>query len=130
VAAILIALLFLGGAAFAQVPVQLPPAATDHVSAKIRFDLSVFDQSGLYGPPDGLRAAAYEFCIPASEYAAGVVKAVDPTIQIYPASPGRIGCGSDQLLCIGSTHQPEFRDVLRRLAELDFVRRIELSFAE
>ena len=34
------------------------------VAAKIRFDLSVLDDSGLYGPADGLRALDYEFCIP------------------------------------------------------------------
>ena len=108
----------------AQVPVQLPP------SDKIQFDLSVFDADGLYGPPDGLRAAAYEFCIPASAELAASVQAIDPTAQIFASSPGRIGCGNHQYLCVGSTYQPDFRTVLANLAQLDFVTRIELSFAE
>ena len=87
----------------AQVPVQLPLAAPGVLSDKIHFDLSAFNEDGLYGPPDGLRSAAYEFCIPARQDLAGEVLSIDPTVQIYPSSPGRIGCGSDEYLCIGST---------------------------
>jgi hypothetical protein len=88
------------------------------LNAKIHFDLSEFDDDGLYGPPDGLRAAMYEFCIPARADLAAEVTSIDP-IQIYASSPGRIGCGSDEYLCIGSTGQPGFRAVLANLAELD-----------
>jgi hypothetical protein len=114
----------------AQVPVQLPPRMPSGVNTRIHFDLSGFEDSGLLGPPDGLRAAAYEFCIPAHEELASEVKAIDPTVQIFAGSPGRIGCTDDQYLCIGSTHQPGFRSVLVNLAQLDYVTRIELSFAE
>jgi hypothetical protein len=37
---------------------------------------------------------------------------------------GRIGCGTDEVLCLGSTHQPEWRQVLTNLARLPYVRRI------
>jgi hypothetical protein len=84
----------LGQPAFAQVPVQLPPAPPDAVNAKIHFDLSEFDDDGLYGPPDGLQAAMYEFCIPARADMAAEVSSIDPTVQIYAGSPGRIGCSS------------------------------------
>ena len=56
----------LGHSAFAQVPVQLPPAPPGAVTAKIHFDLSEFSDHGLYGPPDGLRAAMCEFLHPRS----------------------------------------------------------------
>jgi hypothetical protein len=58
------------------------------VDTRIHFDLSGFDDSGLFGLPDGLRAAAYEFCIPAHEELASEVKAIDPTVQIFTGSPG------------------------------------------
>ena len=116
--------------AFAQVPVQLPLARPDAVSTKIQFNLSEFNDDGLYGPPDGLRAAMYEFCIPAVADLAAEVASIDPTIQIYASSPGRIGCSSDEYLCIGSTGQPGFRDVLANLAQLDYVTRIQLSVPE
>lgn len=45
-------------------------------------------------------------------------------------SPGRIGCGSHENFCIGSTHQTNFRDVLRDLTELPSVTRIDQSFFE
>ena len=49
---------------------------------------------------------------------------------MYSTSPGRIGCGDDQVLCIGETHQPEWRTVLEQLAALDYVEQINQSFAE
>jgi hypothetical protein len=116
--------------AFAQVPVQLPPAPPGGVSTKIHFDLSEFNDDGLFGPPDGLRAAMYEFCIPARADLAAEVASIDPTDQIYAGSPGRIGCASGEFLCIGSTGQPGFRDVLANLAQLDYVSRIQLSVPE
>jgi hypothetical protein len=118
----------LGQSAFAQVPLQLPPP--DAVNAKIHFELSEFNDDGLYGPPNGLRAAMYEFCIPARADLAAEVASIDPTVQIYASSPGRIGCGSDEYLCIGSTGQPGFREVLANLAQLEYVSRIQLSVPE
>ena len=119
-----------GQSACAQVPVQLPPAPADAVSTKIHFDLFEFNDDGLYGPPDGLRAAMYEFCIPAGADLAVEVASIDPTVQIYASSPGRIGCGSDEYLCIGSTGQPGFREVLANLAQLEYVSRIQPSVPE
>ena len=69
---------------------QVPSAPADAVATKIHFDLSVFDEDGLYGPPGGLRAAAYEFCIPAHDEMAAQVASIDPTIQVYASSPGRV----------------------------------------
>jgi hypothetical protein len=120
----------LGQSAFAQIPVQLPPAPPGGLSTKIHFDLSEFNDVGLYGPPDGLRAAMYEFCIPARADLAAEVASIDPTVQVYASSPGRIACSSDEYLCIGSTGQPGFREVLANLAQLDYVSRIQLSVPE
>jgi hypothetical protein len=120
----------LGQSAYTQVPVQLPPAPPGAVSTKIHFDLSEFNDDGLYGPPEGLRAAMYEFCIPALADLAAEVASIDPTVQIYAVSPGRIGCSRDEYLCIGSTGQPGFRQVLANLAQLDYASRIQLSVPE
>jgi hypothetical protein len=129
-AALLAVVATYGQSACAQVPVQLPPAPADSVSTKIHFDLSEFNDDGLYGPPDGLRAAMYEFCIPARADLAAEVASIDPSIQIYASSPGRIRCASAEYLCIGSTGQPGFREVLANLAQLDYVSRIQLSVPE
>ena len=116
--------------AFAQVPVQVPSAPPGVVHTKIQFDLSMFNDDGLYGPPGGLRAAAYEFCIPAHDAMAAEVASIDPTVQIYAGSPGRVGCGDGELLCVGSTAQSGFQQVLANLGQLEYVTEIRLSVPE
>ena len=97
---------------------------------KIRFDLSQLNDNGLYGPADGLRVLHYEFCIPADLSLRDEVKAIDPTLNIYSGSSGRIGCQADQLLCVGHTGQPNFRDVLAQLSALPNVQQIEQTWFE
>ncbi|MEN8809103.1 MAG: hypothetical protein ABF291_16615 [Desulfobacterales bacterium] len=97
---------------------------------KITFDISGFDASGLYGPLGGKRALSYEFCIPNTVMNRTEVERIDPTVTFFDQSPGRIGCGTHESLCIGSTHQKDFAKILRRLAELTYVQRIDQSFFE
>ena len=97
---------------------------------KIELDLSALDANGLQGPPDGLRSMAYEFCIPAREDYRREVMSVDSSVKIYRQSPGRIRCGGDQYLCVGETHQPGYRNVLRELASLSYVERIVPAYFE
>jgi hypothetical protein len=103
----------------------VPPAPSG-----ITFDLAAIDAAGLTGPPDGKVAVAYEYCIPATDAAAAEVRAVDPTARPMPGSPGRIGCRPGWWLVTGSTAQPGWRDVLRRLAALDYVARIDRAYFE
>jgi hypothetical protein len=105
------------------------PRQVDPMS-KITFRLAQLNQEGLYGPPGGLRALHYEFCIPGDAAHAAQVREIDPTIQIFPKSRGRIGCAAGEYLCIGSTHQPGFKTVLVKLARLPYVRRIDQAFFE
>jgi hypothetical protein len=87
-------------------------------------DLTQLDGDGLRGPPDGKVAMAYEFAVPNIEECKAQVKAIDSTVKLMPGSRGRVGAGKDECLCIGSTHQRNWREVLRRLAELPYVDRI------
>ena len=108
-------------------------AASTHITpagSGIRFDLGRLNTDGLQGPPDGLRALHYEYCIPDQSEAIREVTAIDPTLQIQGGSPGRVGCGAGQLLCLGHTHQPDHRAVLERLAALAFVAEIREAFFE
>jgi len=99
-------------------------------SGVMRFDLSRLNSDGLLGPPDGLRALSYEFCIPAVEAHVTQVEAIDSTAAIQHSSPGRIGCGEGEYLAIGHTHQPGFRDVLDRLSHLPYVSEIQEAHFE
>jgi hypothetical protein len=104
----------------------LPQAQRD----KIALDLSTLDDRGLRGPPNGLRAMSYEFCIPANERYATEVGRIDPTVELMRGSRGRIGCTKNQYLCVGQTGQPGYRHVLERLAGLDYTSRIVESTFE
>ncbi len=98
--------------------------------AKVHLDLAAINADGLTGPADGLRAVSYEFCIPATEAAVAEVTAIDRTVEVQRGARGRIGCSAEQYLCVGSTHQPGYRDVLVRLARLDYVAAIEPWYGE
>jgi hypothetical protein len=88
------------------------------------------DDEGLYGAADAKRALSYEFCIPNTVQNRAEVERIDTTVKFFAESPGRIGCGKHESLCIGSTHQKDFRRILQKLAELPYVQRIDQSFFE
>jgi hypothetical protein len=99
-------------------------------AASIGFDLGRLDESGLYGPPDGLRSLDYEFCIPVGTPYRDEVAAIDPSARFMPGGRGRIGCGPGEVLVLGNTHQPGFREVLAALASLPYVARIAEAYFE
>jgi hypothetical protein len=111
----------------------LPPllaGPTPAASPKINFDTAAISAAGLEGPPDGLVAVSYEFCIPATSEAIAEVQRMDPSAHCTIGSHGRIGCTKDEALCIGSTEQVGWLDVLNALAALPYVARIDRSFGE
>jgi len=104
--------------------------ACHKAASKIRFDLERLDVNGLQGPPDGLRALHYEYCVPDRSDAIAMVRELDPTLQIQRGARGRAGCDETEVLCLGNTHQPGYRAVLARLSRLCFVREIRQAFFE
>jgi hypothetical protein len=93
--------------------------------AKIKFDLNALDSNGLRGTEGGLRSVSYEFCFPGSIDNVDQVMAIDKTIVVYQQSPGRVQCGQNEYLGIGNTNQLDYREVLRKLAELDYISSIQ-----
>lgn len=125
----LFALMMIGlvGCSRAGEPASAPAAGDGEARApmaKVALDLDALDADGLRGPADGKVAVAYEFKIPDTEANRAEVRSIDPTVEFMGASRGRVGAGAGECLCIGSTHQPNYRDVLARLAALDYVDRI------
>lgn len=108
----------------------VPEATAPDPLTKVAFDMDRLDDDGLVGPADGKRAVSYEFCIPPSDECRELVSSIDPTVEFMCGSPGRIGCYPDECLCIGSTHQENFRDVLRKIAELPYVEKIDEAMFE
>jgi hypothetical protein len=103
--------------------------SSEDIEAKIGFDLGILNEEGLYGQPDGLRALHYEFCIPPGKYARNEVASLDPSLHCTRGQ-GRVGCRLDQMICQGNTNQPDHKNILRSLAKLRYVERIEQSFFE
>jgi hypothetical protein len=97
---------------------------------KLDFKLEDLDENGLIGPPDGKVAVSYELCVPRDQKLVDEVRSIDPSIAIHADSRGRIGCSPLEVLCLGSTHQRGFREVLEKLCGLPYVRRIERTWFE
>ncbi len=99
-------------------------------SEKITFDLSKLDENGLAGPATGKVAVDYEFCIPAGDSKKEKVKAIDPSLQFFPKGKGRIRCDRGTVLCIGNTHQKDWKNILEKLASQDYIDKIDQVFWE
>lgn len=99
-------------------------------AGKVDFELDELDENGLVGPPDGKVAVSYELCVPKDQKLVDEVRSIDPSIAIHADSRGRIGCSPAEVLCLGSTHQRGFREVLEKLCGLPYVRRIERTWFE
>lgn len=99
-------------------------------AGKIKFRLDNIRADGLRGPADGLLAVSYEFCVPADPVVFAEVKRLDPSVQITPGARGRVGCQTNQSLCIGNTHQAGWRGILEKLAALGYVKEIRECFFE
>ena len=73
---------------------------------------------------------SYELCVPKDQKLVDEVRSIDPSIAIHADSRGRIGCSPMEVLCLGSTHQHSFREILERLCALPYVRRIQRTWFE
>lgn len=98
--------------------------------AKIKFSLDNIRPDGLRGPDDGLVTVSYEFCVPKDEVTFAELRKIAPGVEIHAGSKGRIGCGDDQALCIGSTSGANWREVLIGIAKLGYVAEIRECYFE
>ena len=96
--------------------------------SKIKFSLADFNEEGLFGNPDGLRAMDYKFCIPKNESYKEQILNIDKTINIIAGNKNN--CSEEEYFCIGNTHKKSFKVILKKLALLDFVLKIEPHYWE
>lgn len=98
---------------------------------KIQIDLTKFNEKGLRSNSAGeFTAIHYEFCIPAADSVFNEVAAIDPSITLYKHSKGRSACTDSEWLCIGFSSQPNFIEIISKLAELTYIRKISETFWE
>lgn len=112
---------------------RLPPPdaiAPAYQADKIQFSLDTIRPDGLRGPADGLTSVAYEFCVPADEAIYEEVRLIDPSVKFHKSSPGRIGCSQQETLCIGETHQENWKEKLLTLSALPYIDEIRECYFE
>jgi hypothetical protein len=97
---------------------------------KFTFDLASLEDPSSSAEASGLCALSYQFCIPARPVLAEQVRKIDPSVVIFDYAPDRSRCGDETFLCIGTTHQPDYRSVLIRLAKLPYIERIDEAPSE
>lgn len=102
--------------------------AVKKAESKMNFEFSKLDNNGLI--KNRGTSLAYEFCIPNNEAYLDKIKEIDESISIYKSGSGRIGCSDNEILCIGETHNKDYKRILTQLAELEYVKSINESFFE
>lgn len=102
--------------------------AVKKAESKMNFEFSKLDKEGLIKKKG--TSLAYEFCIPNNIESLTKIKAIDESISIYKSGTGRIGCSENEILCIGETHNKNYKSILLQIAELDYVKSINESFFE
>lgn len=111
--------------------IEIQHTVGDTLLTKIKIDLSQFDDEGYRVYPNGEKSSShYEFCIPANDSLLAEVKAIDPFASEMKGSKGRSGCSDKEWLVISSTRKPGFKEIIRRTAELEYVRKITETFWE
>jgi hypothetical protein len=102
--------------------------AFKQAESKMNFEFSKLDKNGLIKKRG--TSLAYEFCIPNNETYLDKIKEIDESISIYKSGSGRIGCSNNEILCIGETHNKDYKRILTQIAELEYVKSINESFFE
>jgi hypothetical protein len=102
--------------------------AVKQAESKMNFEFSKLDKHGLIKKRG--TSLAYEFCIPNNETYLDKIKEIDESISIYKSGSGRIGCSNNEILCIGETHNKDYKRILTQIAELEYVKSINESFFE
>lgn len=102
--------------------------AVKQAESKMNFEFSKLYKNGLIKKRG--TSLAYEFCIPNNETYLDKIKEIDESISIYKSGSGRIGCSNNEILCIGETHNKDYKRILTQIAELEYVKSINESFFE
>lgn len=97
------------------------------LTRKIAFDITTIDRQGL---DKGNVYVDYEYCIPAEEEKADVIRKIDPEVVIHESGKGRIGCARNEWLCISSTNGENWKDELFSIAKMPYIVRIERTYYE
>lgn len=97
---------------------------------KIDFDVNSLNEDGLMGNRGGLVSVDYNFCFTSSPENDEAIRNIDPSITITNNPPGGAKCRDGQALAMGNTQQPNHKQILFSLSNLDYVARIKRVWYE
>ncbi len=84
------------------------------------------DAADAGGVPSGPEVK-YMFCIPDNLMLRSEVARIDPSVSFVDGARSRRACGSQSVLCVGSTRQKGVKAVLDRLARQPYIETITLA---
>ncbi|MCB0409230.1 MAG: hypothetical protein KDD29_03365 [Flavobacteriales bacterium] len=96
---------------------------------KIKFDLTKIDQRGLAGDEDNKTAVDFEFCIPNTSSTIEEVMAIYPQFK-QQESKGKSNCGEHQILILGNTYNNDYKNILCKLSQLEYIKEIKQTYWE
>lgn len=71
----------------------------------------------------------YEFCIPDNETVWKELMLINPSLK-RTASKGRSNCGKGKVLVLGNTDNKDYKIMLCKIANLDYVKEVNQTFWE
>jgi len=96
---------------------------------KIKFDLTDIDNRGLIGELDNKVALDFEFCIPNKPEIIKEVLAINASLKTQK-SKGRSNCNEQSILVIGNTYNKDFKKLLCKISQLEYVKEINQTYWE
>src|SRR5690606_12513649 len=96
---------------------------------KIKFELADIDKRGLIGNENNKTGLDFEFCVPNQPEKIKEVLAIDASLKQQPIK-GRSNCNDQFVLFTGSTYNKDFKDLLCKISQLEYIKEINRTYWE
>tara|TARA_R110001592_G_scaffold22641_1_gene89754 strand:+ start:1689 stop:2093 length:405 start_codon:yes stop_codon:yes gene_type:complete len=113
-------------------PQKIEPVTTVHEDCnykKIKFDLFELDKRGQMGTENNKTTLDFEFCIPNKVDFLMEVKNIDSSLKSQKGK-GRSNCSEEHLLIVGNTYNKDFKKILCKISQLEYVKEINQIYWE
>lgn len=96
---------------------------------KIKFDIYELDKRGQLGTENNKTTLDFEFCIPNNPDFLTEVKNIDSSLASQKGK-GRSNCSEEHLLIVGNTYNKDFKKILCKISQLEYVKEINQTLWE
>lgn len=108
---------------------QVSTSDNDCNYKKIKFDIYELDKRGQLGMENNKTTLDFEFCIPNKVDFLMEVKNIDSSLKSQKGK-GRSNCGEEYLLIVGNTYNKDFKKILCKISQLEYVKEINQTMWE